>query len=63
MRHPLHFDRSYRTEMLRNKAQPKPERVMDLGRHAGTVLPGPSEIPCLGNAAKDAGPPKATRVS
>ena len=38
MRHPLHFDRSYRTEMLRNKAQPKPERVMDLGRHAGTVL-------------------------
>ena len=58
MRHPLHFDRSYSAEMLRNKARLSTERVADSVRS-----PARGEIPPLGTAEKNAPPLKATRLS
>ena len=59
MRHPLHFDRSYSAEMLRNKARLSTERVADSDRG----LPVRRVIPPLGTAEKDALALKATRLS
>jgi hypothetical protein len=58
MRHLLHFGRSYSTEMLRNKTRLSAER----GTGSGRSVAGRREIP-VGNAGKDAFPPKATRIS
>jgi hypothetical protein len=58
MRHPLHFDRSYGAEMLRNKTRLSTERVSDSDRSKAAWR----ETPGLGNAERDAFPPKATRI-
>jgi hypothetical protein len=59
MRHPLHFDRSYSAEMLRNKVRLRPERVTNSGRNDI----GRRETPGLQNADSDAFPLKVTRIS
>jgi hypothetical protein len=59
MRHPLHLDRSYSTEMLRNKARLSAERVADSSRSVARWR----EIPSQGSEEKNAFPLKATRTS
>lgn len=59
MSHTLRFGRAYNTEMLRNKARLSRERVTD----AGSSDAGWRETPALGNAPREAFPPKATRIS
>lgn len=59
MSHTLRFGRAYNTEMLRNKARLSREAVTD----AGSSESGWRETPGLGNASRDAIPPKATRIS
>jgi hypothetical protein len=59
MRHPLHFDRSYNAEMLRNKVRLRTERVTD----AGTRDAKWRETPGRRSTENDAFPPNVTRTS
>lgn len=59
MRHPLHFDRSYSAEMLRNKVRLRTERVTNSSRNDA----GRRETSGLQNADNDAIPLRVTRIS
>lgn len=59
MRHPLHFDRSYNAEMLRNKVRLRTERVTDAGPRDTEWR----ETPGRQNANNDAFPLNVTRTS
>jgi hypothetical protein len=59
MRHPLHFDRSYSAELLRNKGRLNRDRVTNSSR--GDAVRG--ETPGLQNAENDASPLNVTRIS
>ena len=59
MRHPLHFDRSYSAEMLRNKVRLTTGRNTDTAR--GNA--GRGEIPALNRAEKEPFSAKVTRIA